>query len=283
MIQEFFDSWTLFHNSYLAGAAMAVLLAVTGVMVVARGQIFLGAAISQASTLGIAIVLWLSGLSAAWHEQLEHFHSLTHLAGVLFSIAAALLAGRETRPGREGRDGITAWLFLLGGAVSVLLVADSPHGLEEIHRLQSSSLLGATSGDVVTFSLMSCAALAMAFRWRQHLILLAVDPQMASSVGLHVRRWSLGLALWTGLVIGFSMYSSGMLFTFGCLVLPAMLARALCREIAPLFWVAPLLALTATVAAFVLANHYDLPPGQVTIALLAAAMPAVWIRRRFFQ
>lgn len=281
MIREFFDSWTLFHNSYLAGMAMAVLLAVTGVMVVARGQVFLGAAISQASTLGIALTLWLSGISAAWHEQLEHHHSITHLAGVVFSVAAALAASRETRPGREGREGITAWLFLLGGALSVLLVANSPHGLEEIHRLQSSSLLGATTGDVMTFALLAASGLALAFLCRQRLILLAVDPQMASAVGMHTRRWSLGLALWTGLVIGFSMYSAGMLFTFGCLVLPAMLARGLCREIAPMFIIAPVLAFAATVAAFILANHYDLPPGQMAIALLSAALPAVWLRRSF--
>ena len=90
MFREFLDSWTLFHNSYLAGAAMAVLLAVTGVMVVARGQIFIGAAVSQASTLGIAVVLWLSGISAAWHERLEHWHSITHLAGAIFTKLSGL-------------------------------------------------------------------------------------------------------------------------------------------------------------------------------------------------
>lgn len=64
MIAAFLDSWSLFQNTYLAGWAIAVALAVTGVWVVARNQIFLGIAVSQASALGIAVALWLGGTAA---------------------------------------------------------------------------------------------------------------------------------------------------------------------------------------------------------------------------
>lgn len=276
MFSEFIDSWPLFHHSYLAGLAMAVLLALTGVMVVARGQIFLGAAVAQASTLGIAVVLWLSGISAAWHERLEHWHGLTHVAGIAASIAAAWLAGRETQPGRESREGRTAWIFLLGSGASVLLMAKSPHGLEEIHRLQSSSLIGATVGDVVAFAALAGIAIAAVMVFGRRLLLLAVDPVMAAATGMQVARWTRGLGLWVGLTIGASIYSAGLLFTFGCLVLPALLARSLCREMAPMFRTAAICAFVATLTAFVLANHFDFPPGQLAVALMAVALPLAW-------
>lgn len=272
---EFLESWPLFHNAYLAGAGMAVLLALTGVVVVARNQIFLGAAVSQASTLGIALLLWLSGVSAAWHERLEHYHGITHFAGVLFSTGAALLAGREAGAGRESREALTGWIFLAGASLSVLLVANSPHGLEEVQRLQLSSLIGATVGDVLGFGALALAGLAFVGVARRRLMLFCVDPVMASAVGMNARVWGLGLALWIGLVIGFSLYSSGMLFTFGCLVLPGLLAKGLSREFGRLFWLAPLIALIAVIAAFVLANHFDLPPGQMAVALMALALPPV--------
>ena len=50
-------SWALFHNTHLVGRLIRLLLALIGVLVVARDQIFIGAAVSQASTLGIAIAL----------------------------------------------------------------------------------------------------------------------------------------------------------------------------------------------------------------------------------
>jgi hypothetical protein len=65
VIESFLESWALFQTTYLAGIALAALLALVGVWVVAREQVFLGAAIAQASTLGIAALLWIAGL-VAW-------------------------------------------------------------------------------------------------------------------------------------------------------------------------------------------------------------------------
>jgi ABC-type Mn2+/Zn2+ transport system permease subunit len=57
VIAEFQASWALFHHAWVVGWLLAVVLATIGVLVVARDQIFIGAAVSQASVLGIAIVL----------------------------------------------------------------------------------------------------------------------------------------------------------------------------------------------------------------------------------
>jgi ABC-type Mn2+/Zn2+ transport system permease subunit len=46
-----------------------------------------------------------------------------------------------------------------------------------------------------------------------------------------------------------------------------------------MFTVAPVIAVTASAIAFILANHYDYPPGQVTVALLGAALAALWVAR----
>ena len=46
-----------------------------------------------------------------------------------------------------------------------------------------------------------------------------------------------------------------------------------------MFTVAPVIAVIASTIAFVLANHYDYPPGQVTVALLGAVLAALWVAR----
>jgi ABC-type Mn2+/Zn2+ transport system permease subunit len=72
-----------------------------------------------------------------------------------------------------------------------------------------------------------------------------------------------------------------MIFTFGCLVLPGLIAKSLVREVRSLFFVAPFVALVTAVVAFVVANDRDLPPGQVTVALLCAVQVVAWsVRNR---
>lgn len=282
MIASFIESWPLFQWTYLAGWGIAMMLATVGVAVVARDQIFLGAAVAQASMLGIALSVWVE---RCFELLGHHAHSSEPLAGalaVLFSVLAALVTACA-EPRRESHEAITGWVFLFCSSVSILLVARSPLGLDEIHRLLSSSLIGATAGDAALYLLAAVLAIALALRLRDRLTLLISDPVMAEAMGMRVRRANLLLALALGLGVGLAIRSAGLLYTFGCLVLPPLLAKNLCREVRPLFWVAPLLALLVALPGFVLANHHDFPPAQMTVALLAALLPLVWLRTRVLR
>lgn len=277
MIESFLTSWDLFHQTYLAGWLIALLLSLVGVFVVARDQIFIGIAISQASTLGIALGMgvgsWMDLHEVAW---LSSDAFLSGMA-VVFAILAALLTARRSEAGGESHEAITGWVFLLCASLSILLVAHSPHGLDEIQRLLSSSLIGATNRDVWTFAgLSGCTILALGIAHRR-LLLFAMDPPMAAAVGMRVSRWAAGAAIWLGLVIGLSMRVSGMLYTFGILVLPALVAKNLCREVRILFLISPFIALSVGTIGFVLANHYDYPPAQMTVALLSGLLIIAWL------
>jgi zinc/manganese transport system permease protein len=280
VIADFLASWALFHNTYLVGWLISLLLALIGVLVVARDQIFIGAAVSQASTLGIAIALGVGGWAAL--ETVHWLHSEVFLSAmaVLCSIIAALLTARSGDMGQESHEAITGWVFLVSASVSVLIVAHSPHGLDEIHRLLSSSIIGATRSDVWVFaSLGFCTALGIAV-YQQRILLYTMDPAMAAAVGMKVGWMSVLLSAWLGLAVGLSIRVSGMLYTFGCLVLPALVAKNLCREVRPMFVVAPLVAVCTATVGFVLANHYDDPPAQMTVALLCLLLAIAWVVRR---
>lgn len=277
MIQSFVESWALFQTTYLAGIALAALLALVGVWVVAREQVFLGAAIGQASTLGIAALLWLAGV-LGW-PALES-RLAADVAAVTASVTTALLSATPRRLGGATAEARTAWIFLLAASLPVLLLAHSPHGLEEVHRLMFSTLLGAHQGELVAFAVLAAVSGLLAWRWSDRLRLLAMDPEMAAAVGLRTRWWLRGIALWLGLAIGLSIRVSGLIYTFGCLVLPALVARQVCREVRPMLWVAPLLAAAAALAAFVVANAADVPPAHATVALLCGLVAASWPLRR---
>lgn len=278
MIGSFLESWALFQTTYLAGLAIAALLAMVGVWVVARDQIFLGVAVSQASGLGIAAALWAGGSAELAGAEILAGDALSTSLAVAAAVATALVSSRARGEGEESAEAITGWVFLLAASVPVLLLAHSPHGLEELHRLTFSTLLGANAGDLWVLGGLTVATLAAAFAARSRLLLLAMDPETAVAVGLNRRRWLICVAVWLGLCVGVSMRVSGLLYTFGCLVLPALVAKNLSREMRPLLWRAPLIALLACAPGFVLAHHFDLPPAHTTVALLCAALGLAWIR-----
>jgi ABC-type Mn2+/Zn2+ transport system permease subunit len=282
VIESFVASWPLFATSYLAGWAIAFLLALIGVWVVARDQIFLGVAVAQASTLGVATALWIGGLGAA--AGLEVFRGDAVAAGlaVATAVATALFTVLR-RGGRESAEAVTGWVFLVAASLPTLLLARDPHGLEEVHRLLFSTLLGATPADLAVFGALAGITALLVARHHAPLRLLAIDPEIADVVGLRSRAWHTALAIWLGLAVGLSIRVSGTLYTFGCLVLPALIAKHLVREVRTLIWLAPLLAVTAAVIGFVLANDWDTPPAHMTVALLCGALAAVWAAARFLQ
>jgi ABC-type Mn2+/Zn2+ transport system permease subunit len=280
MIESFLSSWSLFQNAYLVGWLIATLLSMIGVLVVARDQIFIGAAVSQASTLGIALAMWAASWPIA--ARLEWLQSEAFLASmaVVFSMLAALLTARGGDAGKESHEAITGWVYLISASASILVVSHSPHGLEEVHRLLSSSIIGSTEGDVWTFAALAALTAVALVVTQQRLLLLAIDPAMAAAVGMRVRAWAVMNCAWLGLVVGLSIRSAGMLYTFGCLVLPALVAKNLCREVRTMFVVAPLVAVCTAAIGFVLANHYDDPPAQMSVALLCLLLAIAWLVRR---
>jgi ABC-type Mn2+/Zn2+ transport system permease subunit len=280
MIQSFLSSWALFHQSYLTGWLICLLLSIIGVLVVARDQIFIGAAVSQASTLGIALTMW-----AALVFQLERFSWFQSdvffsAMAVIFSIFAASITGRGGETGKESHEAITGWVFLISASLSILIVSHSPHGLEEIHRLLSSSIIGATTSDIWSFSLLTFLTVFLILLFYRKILLFTLDPSMASAIGMRMKIWGLATSAWLGLAVGLSIRASGMLYTFGCLVLPALVAKNLCREVRYMFLVAPIVAVGTGAIGFLVANQYDYPPGQMTVALFCLGLTIAWIFRR---
>jgi ABC-type Mn2+/Zn2+ transport system permease subunit len=267
MLSDFASAWALFHDAFVTGWLLAALLALAGVLVVARDQIFIGAAVAQASTLGVALALCLDGAMGGlgWLESDAVLAAFAVLAAV---VAALATARSEPEPRASSPEARTGWVYLFAASLGILVVTRSPHGVEEVHRLLSSSIIGASRTDVAIFAVLLAGTGLGVARVHRSLLLLAVDPLMAAAVGVPVRRWNAVLSCGLGLLVGLAIPTAGVLYTFGCLVLPPLVARNLCREMRPMFLVSPLVAAGASIAAFVVAHHYDLPPGQATVALL---------------
>jgi ABC-type Mn2+/Zn2+ transport system permease subunit len=279
MIEDFLSSWGLFRDTYLAGWFLAIELSLSGVFVVARGQIFLGAALSQASLLGITVGLLLTGTDEPHDGHFFETSLGSATLAVTFSVIAALWASKGPSTRRTSSEAMNGYIWLFASSVGLILVSQSPHGPEELQAVAFSSLIGATSADVVIFA-VAAALLAIFVGLRQRaVVLFLLDPAFARAVGLNVGVWQLGLGLWLGVSIGLAIRVAGLLFTFGCLVLPALIAQSTCSRLAPQLVVAPIVGVLVSVASSVVAHELDLPSGQVTVALFCAVVAIIWTVR----
>jgi ABC-type Mn2+/Zn2+ transport system permease subunit len=283
MIDGFIDSWPLFQNTYLAAWMMGILLSIVGVLVVAREQIFIGAALSEASTLGIAVAFSLASFETFHEARWLEGEAFLGVMAAVFALVAAGIIGKAGSSGRESYEAATGWIFLLGGSLSIIIVYHTPHGLEEVHRLLSTSIIGASRADVVLFTVLAAAAVTLVAVLRRPLLLAVLDEEMAQAAGLRARAWSAGITCAVALSVSLCLRASGLPYTFGCLVLPPLAARHLCRSPGQVFVVSPVIALLTSAIAFILADHYDEPPGQVTVALLCALAAALAGGRRLLR
>jgi ABC-type Mn2+/Zn2+ transport system permease subunit len=167
-------------------------------------------------------------------------------------------------------------LFLVCASLTPLVLAGQPMGLREIQALMSSSILGAEASDAVVMVVLAMMAVGVGMVAGRKLVLLVTDPTMAAAVGMGVGLWWTGLAVGVGLTTGLCLQRQGMLFTFGCLVLPPLVARDLSATTARMFWISPLVGVLGTVAGLVVAHRVDLPPGQTIVAMLGGTLVLVW-------
>jgi ABC-type Mn2+/Zn2+ transport system permease subunit len=134
--------------------------------------------------------------------------------------------------------------------------------------------------DIWMFGALSLLTAFLFMFLHRKILLFTLDPSMAVAVGMKINHWNLMTAAWLGLAIGLSIRASGMLYTFGCLVLPALSAKNLCRQVRSMFFISPIVAVGVGVLGFLLANQYDYPPGQLTVALLCFLLMIAWLLRR---
>lgn len=275
MLTAFIESWPLFQNSYLAALLSAITLSWLGLILVGRNQVFLSLVATQAASCALA----LGSLVGVMLDQDWNLYLLSIGSSLLVSVPALV------RPARTTTDpGLLGWLFAGLTSGSLLLLAQSPLGLEQMQQLLGSSLIGAQPQDLLWLGLNLLMLLVLILRYRQHGWLLILDPAMAQANGLPIRRLGWVLALLLGLGIGLSIRIAGSLYVFGLLLLPVLIARQLGSTLNALLWLSPAIALASGLLGLILANHYDYPPGQLCVALLSLLLLLIrlpsWLSRR---
>jgi ABC-type Mn2+/Zn2+ transport system permease subunit len=270
---SWWPAWDLFGDALVTGLLLAIVLPWFGVLLVLRQQLFLAAAIGQAANAGIAAAM--AGGSAF---TAVHVHGGVagggrwwwFASGALAAMLTAVLALRALSARQSTLEARSAWVFLVGGAGAMLVLAEAPHGLQELQRLFLSSLLAAGPDD----PWLASAAVLVVGGWLsarpRQLLAWALEPRTAAAHGGAVFGHDVLVGALLGLVFTHAILATGLMFTFGATVLPVLAARELASSLRSVVLLAPTIGALGQALAFAVAHRADLPPGQVAVVVFGA-------------
>ena len=267
------DAVLLFREALYGSLIIAVTCAVLGVYVVLRRIVFVGAALAQVSSAGIALAYWLAGHGIA--TGLASHPEALSLAATLGSVMFFARTVRGPVP-PDARIGV--W-YAVAAAAGILLIAKAAVG--EAHDIfLQGNILGITTSDTVELLVVCIPVVIALFVFQKELLFTSFDPETARTLGYRVTLWDLAFYLVLGVVISVSMQFAGVLLVFNFLVLPAVTGLLLARTMGGTFLVSLGAALLAAVVGFALSIPFDLPTGPAMITVSGALVVLAWLVRK---
>jgi len=122
--------------------------------------VFIDLAIAQVAALGVII---------AHTAGLEVVGWATQLAAVLAALLGALLMTWTERKRPEVQEALIGILFVLASTAQILLLANNPHGGEELKDLLAGQILWVSTPQLVQAAILTAVFAVVWWRWRERI------------------------------------------------------------------------------------------------------------------
>src|SRR5947199_10144244 len=199
-LREILDPNFLLRNSVYMSLLVGLICPLVGVYLVLRRLIFMGVALPQISSCGIAFAFALHAWGIVPHFEGSE-HTLAFAGSSAFTLTAILVLSLLERRGRGFMEGAIGMAYVLAGAWSILLLVKNPYG--------EHGLLDRLKGEIISVSNPELGWTALAFGvvvvlllvFQKEFMLVSFDPDMATSLKKSVVWWDSFLFLLVGLTI----------------------------------------------------------------------------------
>jgi len=272
--QEFLGAREIWQVPLAASAIAGALLGFLGVYVVLRRTVFVSAALTQLSTLGLVATLLVE---ERVHIGSEHAYEQLAVA-MAFSVVGALVLGafRARRLPAEASVG-AAWV--IASALVVLGTSRLVHAAHDLGGMVFGNAVAVSAGELATIAIVAALCTAVHAAFAKELAFSSFDPETARALGMPVRLWDAALFLTIGLAIPAAARALGALPVFAFLTLPAAAALLLRVGFSRAFALAGAFGVLAAGAGYVLSWLWELPTGPTMVAVAALlALPGAVLR-----
>jgi len=232
---EFWAGRELWREPLLAGVLAAALLSYLGVFVVLRRMVFVSAALSEISGVGVATAFYVG--SVAGIDPHTHGAIPLLLEPVWFSLLFACVAAAlfSLRPGHRklAPETIVGLGYIVASAL-VLAILNSPRIAQEAHAVGDILFGNAVTvprSQIYALAAAGAAAILAHALFFKELLFVSYDPETALVQGVGVFRYELLLNVIVAVVISVATRAVGALPVFAFTVVPAAAALMLTENI----------------------------------------------------
>jgi ABC-type Mn2+/Zn2+ transport system permease subunit len=268
-----------FMLNVLAGTMIvAAICSYLGVFIVLRRAVFVGAALAQVSSLGVALALFAGG--ALESRYAVHVHVPPEPVALALTVAAAALMAIQYRERRLPRETVIGVAYAAAAALAILVVALSAHAESEVLNLMFGNVLTIGTGEVIGLIWLAVLIGLVHGLFYKEFLFVSFDPDMAMASGLRAKWWNVLLFLTIGVTISLAIRAAGALVVFNFLVLPAATALLLGRTLRVSFVLAIGAGMLSALVGISISYVADLPSGPTIVAVNAAVLWVVFSIRR---
>ena len=275
-MSAFADFWAgrdLWQEPMIAGVLAAAILGYIGIFVVLKRMVFVSAALSEISGVGVAFAFWLGavlGINPHEHREIPLLLEPTWFS-LLFACAAAALFSLQPGHRKLAPETIVGLGYIVASAL-VLVILNSPRIAQEAHAI-GDILFG--NAVIVPWqqieALLAAAALAVIAHalFFKELLFVSYDRETALVQCVGVFRYELLLNLVTAVVISVATRAVGALPVFAFTVLPAAAALMLAERMGPAIALAVAFAVVSAAVGYFVSWVAQLPTGATMVVMSA--------------
>jgi len=270
-LREILDPDFLLRNSVYVSLIVGFACPLVGVLLVLRRMVFLGVALPQISSAGVAVALsmhvWFGHFGDA-HGDEEKLSAI--IGSVVFSLAAIFTLAFLERRGRGTMEGRLGTLYVVSLAGSLLLLSQFPQAESGWMDLFKGQIIAVSTGDLQLTAVVMATVVAVLVFFRREFLLVSFDREMAVTLKKNVLLWDVLIYLLIGLTISIAVLTVGPLITFAFLLLPPLIVHPFARNMTQFAVASSVLGGVAAFLGFWLAYVKDYPVGPTDVVLLGA-------------
>lgn len=274
----------LLRNSVYTSVLIGFACPLVGVFLVLRRLVFMGVALPQISSTGVAVALsvpmWLGLLRPEHAAHTEHL--LAFAGSMLFTLAAILVLAFLERRGRGLPEGRLGTAYVVAAALSIILLSKNRYGEVGWLDLMKGEIITIDNADLALTAITLTVVLVVLGLFNKEIMLVSFDRAMAITLGKNVVFWDMLLYVLIGLTVSMAVLSVGPLIAFGFLLIPTLTAHLFSRTMRQFVLLAPLFGGLTAFIGFWLAYQWDLPVGPTDVVLLGALYVAAWLVTKVF-
>ena len=262
----------LLRNSVFTSVLVGFACPLVGIFLVLRRLVFMGVALPQISSTGVAIALsvpmWLGLIQPEHSAHSEHLYAFA--GSTIFSVVAILvMAFLERRGGLpEGRLGTA---YVVAAALSIIILSKNRYGEVGWLDLMKGEVITIDTVDLIMTAGTLALVLIVLGLFHKEILFVSFDRAMAATLGKNIVLWDIVLYLLIGLTVSIAVLSVGPLISFGFLLIPALISRLFSRTMRQFAILASCLGGFISFLGFWIAYDWNLPVGPTDVVLLGIA------------